>query len=221
MSWLEHRSRERIVEIRLVNWLFKSSLSSRIGHRLKKWTIISWNTDYCSNWVWARGINCLKVLLWSNSCELPLHTLLSQIESFSRRVPCSHTAKFGSPFQSLGQRLNQLKQHSNSSLEWLFTAREISQLRVSWRCQIYKWRLLSVHACRLYYKHNFSKLNTDSRAEFLVGYCFNTSVMAWQALSEYSVYKLDAEKVHVEGNKFGDRFLDNGLCKQVFRCLKG
>lgn len=68
--------------------------------------------------------------------------------SFSRRVPCSHTAKFGSPFQSLGQRLNQFK-HSNSSLEWVFTAREISQLRVFWRCQIYKWRLLSVHACIL------------------------------------------------------------------------
>jgi len=53
----------------------------------------------------------------STAVKLPLHTLLSQIEIFSRRVPCSHAAKFGSPFQSLGQRLNQLKkQHSNSSL---------------------------------------------------------------------------------------------------------
>ncbi len=29
---------------------------------------------------------------------------------------------------------------------------------------------------------------------------------SWQALSAFKVYNLDAEKVHVEGNKFGDRF---------------
>ncbi len=45
---------------------------------------------------------------------------------------------------------------------------------------------------------------------------------SWQALSAFKVYNLDAEKVHVEGNKFGDRFLeDNALWKQLFHCLKG
>ncbi len=31
-------------------------------------------------------------------------------------------------------------------------------------------------------------------------------MLSWQALSAFKVYNLDAEKVHVEGNKFGDRF---------------